>query len=369
MNTREQFEYTLSACKSKLILDHPFFATLALNLRMSINDTMPWPAATNGVDVTFNPELMKRYTPGETMFILAHEVMHVALSHITRYGARDRKKFNVACDIAINKILKDDRVGTMPDDACYSDEYYERGGGTAEGIYNILPDSSDCMPDMQPDPNQDPSELKQLQQDIQVKLAQAKATAKMAGKLSSAVERLVDTLLESRVDWRAVIHKFLVRSKNDERNYARFNRRFLSQRMYLPAVSTGDKIGPVVFAVDCSGSIDDRTISQFATEILTVKENFNPETIHIIYFDSRVSHYDVYGEDETPVVKPHGGGGTDFAPVFDEIRERNIEPVAVIFLTDLCCDSFGTPPECDVLWVSTYANKAPFGEVVMMKEV
>jgi len=65
-------------------------------------------------------------------------------------------------------------------------------------------------------------------------------------------------------------------------------------------------------------------------------------------------------------IKPHGGGGTDFAPVFAEIIEHGLTPVAIVFLTDLCCSSFGDQPDAPVLWVSTDESTAPFGEVVVM---
>jgi predicted metal-dependent peptidase len=125
-------------------------------------------------------------------------------------------------------------------------------------------------------------------------------------------------------------------------------------------------MGPIVFAVDCSGSIDDETVAQFAAEITRVKEDLNPERIHVLYFDSEVSHAEEYGPDDPLDIKPHGGGGTDFAPVFAHLVEQGIEPVAIVFLTDLCCNSFGTQPDAPVLWVTTHPGKAPFGEIVEM---
>ena len=53
--------------------------------------------------------------------------------------------------------------------------------------------------------------------------------------------------------------------------------------------------------------------------------------------------------------------------MFRYIEEQNINPEAIIFLTDLCCSDFGRQPECPVLWVSTHSDSAPFGEVVMME--
>ena len=82
-------------------------------------------------------------------------------------------------------------------------------------------------------------------------------------------------------------------------------------------------------------------------------------------------HYDRFdkGSDE-PTIKPHGGGGTAFSPVFEYMDKNDICPVACVFLTDLYCDDFGTEPACPVLWVSTAREKqdVPFGEVVKMHD-
>jgi len=48
------------------------------------------------------------------------------------------------------------------------------------------------------------------------------------------------------------------------------------------------------------------------------------------------------------------------------MEDNDINPVACVFLTDLCCDDFGNAPEFPVLWVSTEKGTAPFGEVVLM---
>jgi predicted metal-dependent peptidase len=210
-----------------------------------------------------------------------------------------------------------------------------------------------------------PAEQAQEQAEWKVKVAQAAQAAKMMGKLSANLQRLVDDVLQPKVDWRDVLQRFLVKARTDQRSFARFNRRFLPQGIYLPTVS-GETMGEVVFAVDCSGSIDRATVNQFAAEVRVVKEDMCPTRIHVLYFDSVVSHVESYEPDDELDIKPHGGGGTDFAPVMDKIMELGIEPVAIVFLTDLCCNSFGTQPDAPVLWVSTEQGKAPFGEVTLM---
>jgi predicted metal-dependent peptidase len=187
----------------------------------------------------------------------------------------------------------------------------------------------------------------------------------MMGKMSAGLERLVGEILNPKVDWRVVLQNFVEKARTDERSFARPNRRFLSQGLYLPSI-TGESLGEIAFAVDCSGSIGQDEINQFASEIRTVMEDCRPTRIHVVYFDSEVSHYESYGPDDALDIRPHGGGGTAFSPVFRYLDEHGIEPVACVFLTDLYCHDFGDAPNYPVLWVTTDRTEAPFGEVVEM---
>lgn len=362
----KKIQTKLAKAKTSLILEHPFIGTIALNMPFVLTDEVPT-AATNGKRVLFNPEFVDSLTDEEVKFLVAHECMHPMLEHNFRRGERDPRKWNQAADYVINKLLTDERVGKMPKMGLLDDNIYQAGGGTSDGIYNILPDDpdgNDPLDDCE-DGDGSPAEQAQQQAEWKVKVAQAAQAAKMMGKMSAGLQRLVDEVLAPKVDWRDVLHRFLVKAKTDQRSFARFNRRFLPQGIYLPSAS-GETMGELVFAVDCSGSISQDTINQFAAEISNVKDDLSPARIHVLYFDSTVSHVESYGTDDQLDIKPHGGGGTDFAPVFDKINELNIQPVAIVFLTDLCCSSFGDEPSCPVLWVTTDEGTAPFGEVVEM---
>tara|TARA_B100000902_G_scaffold250392_1_gene236970 strand:- start:726 stop:1853 length:1128 start_codon:yes stop_codon:yes gene_type:complete len=365
----------ISKAKTALILEHPFIGSVALNMPMSIDNSVPT-AATNGKRVLFNEEFCNGLSDEELKFLVAHECMHPMLEHNFRRGERDTYKWNQAADYVINKLLTDEGIGKMPEQGLLDDNIYKQGGGTSDGIFNLLPDTpqdgqgngGQGQPlDSCEDGQGSPAEVSQQQAEWKVKVAQAAQSAKMMGKMSAGLERLVDEILKPKVDWRDVLQRFVVKCRSDQRSWARPNRRFLSQGLYLPSVS-GESLGEIAFAVDCSGSIGQDEINQFASEITTVWQDQRPTKVHVIYFDSEVSHYDEFGQDDEPVVKPHGGGGTAFSPVFKYMTEHGIEPVACIFLTDLCCDDFGDAPDYPVLWVSTHDDKAPFGEVVMMED-
>ncbi len=375
-----EIEKRLSKAKTSLVLEHPFIGNIALNMPFEVTTEVPT-AATNGKMVKFNPDFCEKLSDEELKFLVAHECMHPMLEHPFRRGERDIRRWNKAGDYVINQLLVDENMGKMPEGGLYDNDVWQQGNGTTDGIYKVLPAEEDgeggvgsvggqgdpldeCL-----DADGSPAEQEQNAAEWKVKVAQAAQAAKMMGKMSAGVERFVGTVLQPKVDWREVLQRFVEKCKDDTRSWARPNRRFLSQGMYLPSTS-GEAMGELVVAVDCSGSIGDDEINQFASEVLTIKEDSNPSAIHVVYFDNEVSHYDKFTRDDEVHITPHGGGGTAFSPVFEYLEKHNIEPVACVFLTDLYCSDFGNEPAYPTLWVTTDSNStdAPFGEVVVMND-
>jgi predicted metal-dependent peptidase len=360
----------LVKARTALVLEHPFIGSIALNMPYRLDETIPT-ACTNGKEIRFSPRFILDLDDEEVKFVVAHECFHPMLEHNFRRGERHHRKWNMAGDYVINQLIEDEGIGKVIDGSLLNKATYDAGGGTTDGIYNILPDQpddgggypldGDCQ-----DGDGTQGDREQQAAEWKVKVAQAAQAAKMMGKLSAGLERFVTEILNPKVDWRDVTRKFVEKAKSDQRSFSRPNRRFLAQDMYLPSRS-GEVLGEIVYAVDCSGSIDEQILTQFASEIHACKDDMTPKKIHVVYFDSEVSHYESYEADDDLDIRPHGGGGTAFSPVFNYIEEHGIEPVACIFLTDLCCDDFGDEPDYPVLWVSTDPNgTAPFGEVVVM---
>ena len=367
----KRIERLLAKARTALVLEHPFIGNVALNLPYVPDYTIKT-AATNGKNIRYNPHFIDSLNDEERKFLVAHECLHPMLEHTFRRGERNHKVWNQAADYVINKLLDDEKIGKMPQGGLLDNNIHNAGNGTTEGIYNILPQPDDEGNNGHGDPLDDcndggdtPADKAQQEAEWKVRVAQAAQAAKMMGKMSAGLERLVGEILKPKVDWRDVLRKFLEKCKSDQRTWSKFNRRFLAQGIYLPSVS-GESLGEIAFAVDCSGSITQEVIDQFAAEILSAKEDGNPTKIHVVYFDSEVSHYESYGRDDDLDIKPHGGGGTAFSPVFAYFAEHDINPVACVFLTDLCCSDFGDQPDYPVLWVSTDEGTAPFGEVVLM---
>ena len=378
-------EKRLAKARTALVLEQPFIGTLALNMEIRVSDRFPT-AATNGKWIDFNPKFCEELCDEQLKFLMAHEVFHPMFEHNFRLKGRNPKKWNMAGDYVINQLLTDEKIGKFIEGGLLNKATYDAGKGTTDGIYDILPEpdgpggnngGSSGNPGNGGNPipgtgddvveaDGSPAEVEQAKAEMKVQVAQAAQAAKMMGKLSANMERLVGSVLQPKVDWREVLRKFVQRQKNDTRSWARPNRRMASLGMYLPSIS-GEVLGEIVFAIDCSGSIGQRELDEFAAEIRYVWEDMFPTKLHVVYFDSEVCHYDKFERGDDLFVKPHGGGGTAFSPIFRYIDQHQITPAATIVLTDLYCNDYGPAPEYPVLWVvNSGKTDAPWGECVKM---
>jgi len=361
-----------------LILDSPFFGTLALKLKLikdpvQAQDT----ASTDGTNLYYNEEWTKSLNKKEREGLIAHEVMHCALQHILRRQGRDPEKWNKACDYVINASLKAQGF-TLPEGGCFDDQYKDF---TAEHTYNILPtdpedDSgggnsnwnfggfSDALGE-----GASESQQAQAQQEWQVAVQQAANAAKLMGKLPMELERLMSEVLDPVIDWKNMLYKYIHVPVKDDYNWSRPNRRFLHAGIILPTLYS-HAMGDVAVIVDTSGSIQQDELNQFAGEVSGVCEDAKPRKVHILYCDTKVHRHDEFEASDYPItMEAVGGGGTDMNPAFEAIAKFDQAPECIIVLTDLylTADHINTP-DCDVLWISTGRTDVtlPFGEITKL---
>lgn len=371
MQSLDTLKTRLAKAKTSLILEHPFVGAIALGMPHTYQEGIGT-ACTNGKRVLYDPKFVSDLTDDELKFLVAHECMHPMLEHNFRRQSRDPKRWNMAADYVINQLLTDEGIGAFIDGGCLDKALYDAGNGVSEHIYTLLPEGDDGDGDGGGGMGGTGQDLEdgegtaqdQAQQSAEwrVKVAQAAQAAKMMGKLSVGMARLVDAILNPTVDWRDVLQRFVTKHKTDERSFSRPNRRFLSQGLYMPSRS-GEVMGPMAFLVDCSGSVDDKQLAQMAAEMRTVHEDLRPEKLHVVYFDSEVSHYECYGPDDSLDIRFHGGGGTDVRAAFDylEAEGHADDVVCTVVLTD---GYTPYPDSCHypLIWAMTTDMNAPFGE-------
>ena len=132
-----------------------------------------------------------------------------------------------------------------------------------------------------------------------------------------------------------------------------------------------DEMPPLLVAIDTSGSIDPVSLEQFAAEVRAVVDEMKPEKLHVLYCDSKIQGHEIFEPGDPVEMKPKGGGGTDFRPVFKKLEEEwdNELPACVLYLTDLMGPFPDTAPDVPVLWLNTglLRHEVPFGELVPMR--
>lgn len=368
---------SLTKARAALILDQPFFGSLALRLRLveatSVGSRPIKTMAVDGKHIFYNPEFVKELSLKHLIFVVAHEVMHCVWQHMTRRGARDPKKWNMAGDYVINDMLKNlkDSRGNhsfeMPDMGLWS-AAFSGPDWTADKVYNHLPDpppdkqgtgeAGGAMDDVLD--GEDASERAQMEREWKVATIQAANGARMHGKLPADLERLLVSLLKPQVNWVERLRNFVSETTKDDYNWTRPNRRF--EDIYLPSLFD-ETVGDIAVVIDDSGSISDKVLQAFGAEIAAIMQDVRPKTTHLMYCDAAVSaHYEL-GPDDTPEFRCHGGGGTDFAPPFEMLAEKEIIPKCLIYLTDLC-GPHGPEAPYPVLWVCVTDLIAPWGETL-----
>ena len=368
--------------RAGLVLDHPFFGALALRMKLELSEEC-LTARTNGKVIQFNAQYVEGKSLEELKGIMAHEVSHIAYEHHLRRGSRKRKKWNIAGDYAINDLLRDAGF-KLPDDALYPDskgksaEWYhgnmptqednqngaESGQGKNEETFGEVVD----LPSESGQGQASESEKAQAAADVRIAVSQAQTVSKQFGKLGAGVERMISEILNPLVPWREVLRRFVDMTAKNDYSWTKPNKRYLTSGLYLPSLQS-EELKPIVVAIDTSGSIDVTQLSQFAAEIEDIARQ-GKTSLTIIYCDYHVNHVDTFEGDDEVKLKPYGGGGTSFAPPFEEVEKRDINPACLVYLTDGECDTFAAYPDYPVLWGLTARNAEfdpPYGESMVLQ--
>ena len=133
MNPITPAELRIQKARTALLLDHPFFGSLLFRLKGRECRSIAT-MATDGISLFYNPAFVDTLNSATLCGVLAHEVMHPALQHHVRRSGRDPKRWNEACDYAINSLLLDDGL-SLPEGVLVDERFR---GWSAEQIYTLL---------------------------------------------------------------------------------------------------------------------------------------------------------------------------------------------------------------------------------------
>lgn len=381
--------------------------------KTSIVDNIPT-ACTNGRDEQYGREFVKELSDKELAFLVLHEALHKALRHLTTWKKlhdENHSLANQACDYVINLMLLEiDPNGdaiTMPRIKDGPDKGKPMGlidtrfkGMNAKQVFDLLKqeqggkggdgtpvDGSGRVPgkggagldehDWDGAAEMTAEERKQLEREVDQAIRQGLMAEKKVGKGAGGMGRELSDLMEPKVDWREVLREFVKSSchAKDTSSWRRVNRRFLSTGVYMPSM-IGEKVGHVVIAIDTSGSVGDKELAEFLSEVKGVAEEVNPDKVDLIYWDSAVAAHEEYeGDGDVSNIvsstRPKGGGGTSPSCVSTFLADKKITPECVIVLTDGYVGSdWGHGWTAPVLWAIVGGNTvvAPNGKTVHIKD-
>lgn len=346
------------AARIEMIRYYVFFGSLAMSLNLVEDESLPHAAAVDGKNIYFNPTMTEAWKLSEVIGVLCHEVLHVILLHHLRRGARDPKKWNIACDHVINlELLEQFNVmhkrgvqPKLPAGGCADPQYK---GMNAEEVYNKLPDQPEDSGgegfDVVIDGTAGMSEeqIKTEEAKIRANVQNAAALAAKAGQMSDSLRQLVEAICEPKANWRTIIRDYLTAKAETDYNWAQPHQRMLHQYGVVYPTLDGEKLGNIVMLVDASGSCYNDQ-EQFCSEVSDILSAYEC-SLDVVYHDTKVTAVDHYESDDLPIVmRPAGFGGTDAVLAFKEVEDYDKD--LIIWLTDLEVDVARIEePTCDVI--------------------
>ena len=341
-------------------------------------------AQTDGASISWNPEWFMTLDMETRIFVLAHEALHIGLLHLTRRGNRNPVLWNQACDYVVNNMLiKDDFI-------CNTDHLYNPSfdGMTVEEVYNIL----DKLPKMsspsmsnsgkgkpkagqgKPKPLngndiQEPATSEQANAVVRKAIAAAQS-AKMsnrAGDVPGETTLAIEKFLRPVLPWKTLLNNFFTAVSTYSRSFQRPSRRYLDPLM--PGKIGNNGLEHLIYFLDISGSISDKEILRFNSEVKHIKETFKPKKLTLVTFDVKIRDIYVFNEHDTfEKIVVTGRGGTNLEEV---VAMANKEmPTAVVIFSDMRVNIPATKIKCPSIWVcvNNPRRSLPYGKLIYLNE-
>ena len=372
------FEKKISQAKAKLLVNYPYFGTLASKLNLELNEDIQ-AFKCDGKKLEYSSEFLQNAELSEIEFVLANGAMHQSLAHENRQNGRSGWLWQMATDMAINDMLVENGLN-RPDEAQYRVRFK---GMYAEEIYaelksDILREDdeleyeADDAGDVQN--SSEEQEKKQTQKEVQEEILQEQLLAEEAisllasefqkGEAPSHIDRFFKLDFFGKVDWRDELKSALDKYFRDDYVLIPPNKKFLSQGIYLP--STTSQTFRLVIAVDSSGSVDDELLSQFLSEVNFLMSLVSHYQIELLVCDEKIHSHKTFQSGETLEVDIKGGSGTDFRPIFEFIESELDDVKLLLYFTDLEGRFPSSEPNYSVKWVTPKREDIPFGELILI---
>lgn len=412
---------------AKAIVDlrmiRPFYSSLYETIEKIETDSINTIGVTSS-KMYYNKDFLDNIEYEEMLFVILHEIAHIALKHPMRQGKRDHKYFNIAADIYINKALHEefklneygyspDRKIKMPADAwfvsstntdtdCVESIYEELMNNRKDSTngdfgYSGTNNSNDKKDDNNVNTSFKGSKIQgnvanhiiddgldNIEQENNLNRILSNALTKYdmtnadIGNNQGFLEREVREILKSTLDWQKLLRRYCIKSKQTDSSFIKPDKRMSYQRAIYPGQLNEEynELEDVKVCIDTSGSINEEDIMYVLGQIKDITKQYKM-SFEVLCWDTVIQKaYDATSIHNILNKGLAGGGGTRPSCVFNYLDKNKLKPGLVLVFTDgyLSTDDFSqrwNKKYKNTLWIMTrHYNKnfeQPFGKKAIAK--
>lgn len=382
--------------RMRILYNHGFYGLLLMHMIYAVSEEIET-ACTDGVRITFGIDFLDSLSDSELDFVMMHEILHVVLQHCFRGDVEDPEAYNIAADIVVNSniMLENGMKASSITLSKYGIAMHVAPNGkegheyTAEQVYAMLPKNLNkkgnnkspgsavgrAKKENKKGNNKGPGsavgrakkEISKEQhqpvrvwddhsqwgkyeeddtlRDVWVKRFEDAAEAikirdpsNARGLLPAFAERILKELKKTQTDWRTILNDFIQEEVVDY-SFAPPDRRFDDSPFFLPDFNgKEDRVEDILFMIDTSGSMSDDMIAAAYSEVKGAIDQFNGKLKGWLgFFDAAIIKPQPFSdENEFKIIKPAGGGGTDFQIIFEYVFHHMSDklPASIIILSD-----------------------------------
>ena len=378
--------------RMRILYNHGFYGLLLMHMIYAVSEEIET-ACTDGVRITFGIDFLDSLSDSELDFVMMHEILHVVLQHCFRGDVEDPEAYNIAADIVVNSniMLENGMKASSITLSKYGIAMHVAPDGkegheyTAEQVYAMLPKNLNKKGNNKSPGSADgrakkgnnkgpgsavgraKKEISKEQhqpvrvwddhsrwgkyeeddtlRDVWVKRFEDAAEAikirdpsNARGLLPAFAERILKELKKTQTDWRTILNDFIQEEVVDY-SFAPPDRRFDDSPFFLPDFNgKEDRVEDILFMIDTSGSMSDDMIAAAYSEVKGAIDQFNGKLKGWLgFFDAAIIKPQPFSdENEFKIIKPAGGGGTDFQIIFEYVFHHMSDklPASIIILSD-----------------------------------
>ena len=382
--------------RMRILYNHGFYGLLLMHMIYAVSEEIET-ACTDGVRITFGIDFLDSLSDSELDFVMMHEILHVVLQHCFRGDVEDPEAYNIAADIVVNSniMLENGLKASSITLSKYGIAMHVAPDGkegheyTAEQVYAMLPKNLNkkgnnkslgsavgrAKKENKKGNNKSPGSAvgrakkeisKEQHQPVRVwddhsqwgkyeeddtlrdvwlkrfedaaEAIEIRDPSNARGLLPAFAERILKELKKSQTDWRTILNDF-VQEEVVDYSFSPPDRRFDDSPFFLPDFNgKEDMVEDILFMIDTSGSMSDDMIAAAYSEVKGAIDQFNGKLKGWLgFFDAAIIKPQPFSdENEFKIIKPAGGGGTDFQIIFEYVFHHMSDklPASIIILSD-----------------------------------